>query len=115
MITTGNNTKIKAFALSTALAAAASGIAVPLAAMILAAPANAGTNIAAFEPPDPCLTATSCPNHRGGIALNPQPLPPGYALNPQPGAPQPGPDPGPIYDDKTPPPPPHGVLQVGEI
>ena len=82
MSTTRNRTKLMTSALGAA--AAASGIAVPLAAVILAAPANAETNIAAFTPPDPCLTATSCPGIHAGVALNPQPLPPGYALNPQP-------------------------------
>jgi len=70
--------KLMASALGAAVAAAAaSGIAIPLAAMILAAPANADTNTAGFAPPDPCLTATSCANVHMGIALNPQPLPPG--------------------------------------
>jgi len=68
-----------------AAAAAASGIAIPLAAMILAAPANADTHHGGgFVPPDPCTTATSCPNMHMQAALNPQPLPPGRALNPQP-------------------------------
>jgi hypothetical protein len=79
MSTTRSSKKLMASAL-----AAASGIAIPLAAVILAAPANAETNIAAFEPPDPCLTAASCQNVHVGVALNPQPLPPGHALNPQP-------------------------------
>jgi hypothetical protein len=84
MSTTRNRKKLMASALGAAVAAAAtSGIAIPLAAMILAVPANAETNIAAFEPPDPCLTATSCQNVHVGVALNPQPLPPGRALNPR--------------------------------
>jgi hypothetical protein len=80
MSTTRNRKKLVASARGAPVAAAAaSGIAIPLAAMILAAPANAETNIAAFEPPDPCLTATSCQNVHVGHALNPQPLAPGYA------------------------------------
>jgi hypothetical protein len=80
MSTTRSSKKLMASALAAAVAAAAaSGIAIPLAAVILAAPANAETNIAAFEPPDPCLTAASCPNVHVGVALNPQPLPPGFA------------------------------------
>ncbi len=70
--------------MASALAAAVSGITIPLAAAILASPANAYPNNGGFEPPDPCITATSCGNVHNGVALNPQPLPPGRALNPQP-------------------------------
>jgi len=52
-------------------AAAATGIAIPLAAVILAGPASANAN---NEPPDPCRSAGCGTVHHD---LNPQPLPPG--------------------------------------
>jgi hypothetical protein len=77
--------KLTAAALGAAVAAAAaSGIAIPLAATILASPASADAHHGGFAPPDPCTKATSCPNVHMGVALNPQPLPPGRRLNPQP-------------------------------
>jgi hypothetical protein len=78
MNTTHNHKTMVASALGAAVAAA-SGIAIPLAVVILAAPANADTN--GFEPPDPCLTATSCQNVHM-VAPKPQPLPPGHVLYP---------------------------------
>jgi hypothetical protein len=51
-------------------AAAATGMAIPLAAIILAGPASANTNNA---PPDPCRAGCGTVHHN----LNPQPLPPG--------------------------------------
>lgn len=67
---------------ASALIAAVSGITISLAAVILASPANAAyTSNGGFLPPDPCITATSCGNVHGPIALNPQPLPPGLRHN----------------------------------
>jgi hypothetical protein len=73
MNTTRSRRTMVASALGAAVAAtAASGIAIPLAAMILAAPANADTIHARCLPIDP-----SC--QKVYVGLNPQPLPPGYA------------------------------------
>jgi hypothetical protein len=69
---------------SAAAATVAAGIAIPLAAIVLAGPAGASTH--AFEPPDPC--ATTCGTVHA--ALNPQPLPPGRVQNPPPQPIRPG-------------------------
>ena len=72
-----NTTRSRRTMVASALGAAvaASGIAIPLAAMILAAPANADTIHPRCDAKDPACQKVY-------VGLNPQPLPPGGALNP---------------------------------